>query len=231
MATVPTGPRPVIDVEGLAAFARRFEQQIADLESELQELTQPLSDSGSSSPDSGSSSLEVEEVHSPRILSYLPATPKSLQGTPDVDVPGSEAILTQDEISAVTDRAPAKLAAPIMDIIQKYGKNISSKESPWPGRAKFLPLVESYIMKNEPVQMVLPAFPFKSPNRKDKTLGSLPDLGEELALMHLNGLCESIAELYKHGANVVITSDGLVYNGTLPFVDAQQKTRTQSNQI
>ena len=47
----------------------------------------------------------------------------------------------------------------------------------------------------------------------DKVLGILPDLGEELALMHLNGLCESIAEIYEHGAELVITSDGLVYNG------------------
>ena len=31
--------------------------------------------------------------------------------------------------------------------------------------------------------------------------------------MHLNGLCESIAEIYKPGAELVITSDGLVYNG------------------
>ena len=47
----------------------------------------------------------------------------------------------------------------------------------------------------------------------DKVLGTLPDLGEELALMHLNGLCESIADIYEHGAELVITSDGLVYNG------------------
>jgi len=73
--------------------------------------------------------------------------------------------------------------------------------------------VEAHVLKNETVRMVLPAFPFKSPNRKDKVLGNLPDLGEELALMHLNGLCESIAEVYEPGATVVIASDGLVYNG------------------
>lgn len=47
----------------------------------------------------------------------------------------------------------------------------------------------------------------------EKVLGTLPDLGEELALMHLNGLCESIAEIYEYGAELVIASDGLVYNG------------------
>ncbi len=52
----------------------------------------------------------------------------------------------------------------------------------------------------------------------DKVLGTLPDLGEELALTHLNGLCESIAEIYEHGAELVITSDGLVYNGNGEFL-------------
>lgn len=51
----------------------------------------------------------------------------------------------------------------------------------------------------------------------EKVLGTLPDLGEEIALIHLNGLCESIAEIYEHGAEIVITSDGLVYNGNAEY--------------
>ena len=61
--------------------------------------------------------------------------------------------------------------------------------------------------------MILPAFPFKSPNRRDKTLVSIPDLGEELTLTHLNGLCESIADVYEQGTIIVTASEGLVYNG------------------
>jgi pyoverdine/dityrosine biosynthesis protein Dit1 len=41
----------------------------------------------------------------------------------------------------------------------------------------------------------------------------MPDFGEELALAHLNGLCQNIAEVYAPGADVYISSDGLVYNG------------------
>jgi pyoverdine/dityrosine biosynthesis protein Dit1 len=63
--------------------------------------------------------------------------------------------------------------------------------------------------------MILPAFPFKSPNARDKVLGNMPDFGEELALSHLNGLCQNIADVYEPGANVYISSDGLVYNGEL----------------
>ena len=56
----------------------------------------------------------------------------------------------------------------------------------------------------------------------DKVLGTLPDLGEGIALAHLNGLCESIAEIYEHGAELVITSDGLVYNGDAEYFQQQR---------
>ena len=71
------------------------------------------------------------------------------------------------------------------------------------------------VERKEPIRMLLPGFPFKSPNQKDKVLGVLPDLGEELALKHLDGLCEKIKAIYGHGAECHITSDGLVYNGEL----------------
>ena len=186
---------------------KALEQKVDTLVTQLHQLVPPLAGSKKAIQKS-------QKFNLPRVPSFQQLlTPESLPGTPDIDVPGSKGILTQDDSVAVTDRPSAKLAGQILDIIQRYGKNVSSKDAPWPGRTKFLPLVEAYIVKNEPVQMVLPAFPFKSPNRKDKTLGSLPDLGEELALQHLNGLCESITEIYEHGAKVVITSDGLVYNG------------------
>lgn len=53
-------------------------------------------------------------------------------------------------------------------------------------------------------------------------MGTLPDLGEELALTHLNGLGESIADIYEPGAQIVITSDGLVYNGKIENVRHSQ---------
>ena len=140
----------------------------------------------------------------------------SLPITPDVSLPGTPALVAQPPSVVVPERAGSKIALQILDIIQRYGSNVAGGDS-WAGKAKFIPMVEAYVANNEPVQMVLPAFPFKSPNRKDKTLGHLPDLGEEIGLQHLNGLCESIAEIYQPAANVVITSDGLVYNGKSPL--------------
>ncbi|KAI4172377.1 MAG: hypothetical protein LQ343_003636 [Gyalolechia ehrenbergii] len=161
----------------------------------------------------------------PRVPSFSrlnrPLTPESLPETPDISTPAIQPALDQADSVAFTERPSAQLAIQILDIIQRYGNNAVSGDASWPGKVKFMPVVEACVVKREPIRMILPAFPFKSPNRKDKTLGSHVDMGEELALMHLNGLCESIAEVYEHGANVVIASDGLVYNDLMGIEDGE----------
>ncbi|KAL3481726.1 Pyoverdine/dityrosine biosynthesis protein-domain-containing protein [Aspergillus californicus] len=107
----------------------------------------------------------------------------------------------------------------IMQILQSYSINCKDSGTGWEDVETFLPTIMTCIEKKEPVRMVLPAFPFKSPNNKDKALGILPDLGEELALNHLNGLCLNIARVYEPGAEVHISSDGLVYNDLLGVPD------------
>ena len=71
------------------------------------------------------------------------------------------------------------------------------------------------VSKKEPVQFILPAFPFKAPveDNKSKTLGPLPDKAEELALRMLDGFADSIAEVYEGGARIAIVSDASVYGG------------------
>lgn len=165
----------------------------------------------------------TKEASNPSKSNSLLLTPNlALSITPDISLPATPALQPEDNVE-IFENPSTKLALQILDIIQRYGQNISPKDIPWAGKTKFLPFVEDYVKNNEPVRMVLPAFPFKSPNRKDKVLGSMPDLGEELALMHLNGLCESIAEVYVHGANVTITSDGLVYNGEFEHMTLQTR--------
>jgi pyoverdine/dityrosine biosynthesis protein Dit1 len=103
-------------------------------------------------------------------------------------------------------------ATKILKVIEQYGLNYERTGS-WDGFDTFFPIVLGQVSRGESIKMLLPGFPFKSPNSRDKVLGNLPDLGEELALKHLNGLCENIKAVYEHGAEVHITSDGLVYNG------------------
>jgi pyoverdine/dityrosine biosynthesis protein Dit1 len=103
----------------------------------------------------------------------------------------------------------------VLKIIESYGVDFEQSGVSWKGFDSFVPIVLSQIERQEPIRMILPAFPFKSPNARDKVLGNMPDFGEELALSHLNGLCQNIADVYEPGANVYISSDGLVYNGEL----------------
>jgi Pyoverdine/dityrosine biosynthesis protein len=106
-----------------------------------------------------------------------------------------------------------KMAVDILKVIESYGVDYEKNGGSWKGLESFIPTVEERVKRGEPIRMILPAFPFKSPNARDKVLGSMPDFGEELALAHLNGLCENIAQVYEPGADVYISSDGLVYNG------------------
>jgi pyoverdine/dityrosine biosynthesis protein Dit1 len=66
------------------------------------------------------------------------------------------------------------------------------------------------IRENRRLDLVLPAFPAKSPNRH-KTLGHLPDLAEKHALENLNTLCDNIGSIYEPGAKITICSDGRVF--------------------
>ncbi len=74
-----------------------------------------------------------------------------------------------------------------------------------------LPKVEKAIQNDEPVTLVLPAFPGKSPNPA-KVLGPLPDTAEKQALIFLNDLCEKIKLVYSPGAKIILCSDGRVFS-------------------
>ena len=103
----------------------------------------------------------------------------------------------------------------ILDVILRY-KSPHPKDAPDrsdEGALKFLSLIYRAVKNMEPVRLVLPAFPFKSPNSSVKVLGNLPDKAEDIALAHLNGLCAAIGDIYPPGSVLTIVSDGLVYNG------------------
>lgn len=67
-----------------------------------------------------------------------------------------------------------------------------------------------FIKQNKTIEMILPAFPAKSPNR-NKAIGHLPDYGEYLAIKNLVSLCREIKHVYAPGAKVIICSDGRVF--------------------
>lgn len=78
-------------------------------------------------------------------------------------------------------------------------------------RSPHLAKVVSAVDEAKPVTFVLPAFPGKSPNLA-KVLGPLPDMGERLALLFLENLCEEIQEIHAPGAHIILCSDGRVFS-------------------
>lgn len=73
--------------------------------------------------------------------------------------------------------------------------------------------IQKALEREVPIELVIPAFPFKSSNRSKKVLGPLPDEAERLSLLHLNGLCLAIKDAADSDAFLTIVSDGITYNG------------------
>jgi len=85
--------------------------------------------------------------------------------------------------------------------------------------ALHLPKLRGFIIAGQPIQLLLPAFPAKSPNPR-KVIGALPDMAEELALEFLEGVCRDVGELYPPGARITICSDGRVFSDLVGVSDA-----------
>src|SRR5690242_379400 len=76
--------------------------------------------------------------------------------------------------------------------------------------APHLDRVRAFVAAGQPVHLILPAFPAKSPNPRN-VLGTLPDMAERLALESLQRLCDRVRQVYAPGARLTICSDGRVF--------------------
>ncbi|KAL8737192.1 MAG: hypothetical protein Q9181_001918 [Wetmoreana brouardii] len=180
------------------------------------------SDSGVSEKPLGSVkqaiATEIDPNASPALNNIEPEPAKP----EDVSEPVEDVEVAYDGKKPPTPRTVADICEDIVAVLARYRlvhKNDTSKV--WGAKAKFLNQVKRYVVRGEAVSMSLPAFPFKSPNKKTKVLGTLPDKGEEVALSHLEGLCLAIRDVYEPGANVFIVSDGLMYSDILGISDLE----------
>ncbi|CAF1512347.1 unnamed protein product [Adineta ricciae] len=85
------------------------------------------------------------------------------------------------------------------DMYATYGQNV------------LLEQIQERIQLNESIAFLLPGFPFKSPN-PNKVSGRLPDGGDVYALEYLNEFCREVSFIYEHGCELLIWSDGRVFN-------------------
>lgn len=89
------------------------------------------------------------------------------------------------------------------------------------GKAILSEKIESFIKLNKQINFVMLGFPMKSINDRDKVLGKLPDLGEELAFKNFADFARQIKDIYAPGININIVSDGYIFND---IMGAEDKT-------
>ncbi|KAL9057173.1 MAG: hypothetical protein Q9162_002501 [Coniocarpon cinnabarinum] len=152
--------------------------------------------------------------------------PQVIVTTSAVNDPGKDLVLNAERVALkdhTSSQDVTELAENILEVIQRYGQHTTARTDEhgsraWAGKALFVSKVENQVRARQPVRMILPAFPWKSVNRVDKVISSLPDLGEVLALSRLNQLCQDIKSVYPLGGEVHLATDGLVFDGTLTGV-------------
>lgn len=113
------------------------------------------------------------------------------------------------------------IAEQIIDIIASYRIRRHGDGYEDGMKPKMLETVGSFVAKQEPINMVVPAYPFKSPNRELKVLGPDPDLGESMTLQHFNSIGARIQQIYPPGGYVTVVSDGPCYNDLLGISDEE----------
>jgi pyoverdine/dityrosine biosynthesis protein Dit1/AcrR family transcriptional regulator len=81
-----------------------------------------------------------------------------------------------------------------------------------------VPKTAYFISTGQPIHMLLPAFPAKSPNPK-KTIGKLPDMAEHQALLYLGDICRKLSKFHGPGVRLTICSDGHVFSDLVGVLD------------
>jgi len=100
----------------------------------------------------------------------------------------------------------------ITNIINKYMVVTADDKFKSEGLYVIQNSLNKFVRDNKKIDFILPGFPCKSPNKVDKTFGTLPDFGEALALEHLDSFCDEINSIYEAGCELTILCDGTTFS-------------------
>lgn len=87
------------------------------------------------------------------------------------------------------------------------------------GKLKIAKQICGYVKSNQPIEFVMLGYPMKSPNARDKVLGVLPDLGEQLSMQNFAKFNHQVKQHYAPGINLTIISDGYVFSDVVHVSD------------
>lgn len=146
----------------------------------------------------------VAEIAHPNnlVLGVLTSRPKSLVG--DVfDAWAEHFILLETQfqpfarLSQTSAHEHRRICGIIADIFEQKLKN-ASRDDQWHalGRQNFMDQAYGFVERSIPILLCLPAFPCKSPN-PNKVGGTMPDLGEHIAIDVLRSFVKEICHVYK----------------------------------
>lgn len=233
-------PQPSIVAESQLSFPEKSEGQVKVNEvetsqSQAEEEAEPPALSAKS--DEGSKHVNGAATPNGELATEVSATRDQAQQpiqavflSPESSGPNAVA---EDKAGAIP---PAPLTveekiARILNVLARYRINNAAKKTQWLGVDIVAAQLRRYIERDSTIRLVIPAFPFKSPNKISKVLGSFPDKAEEVALAHLNGLCITITDIHAPGAEVLVVSDGLMYSGLIPHDITNLQFANALNQI
>lgn len=87
------------------------------------------------------------------------------------------------------------------------------------GRPLLMEKMSTFMAYNEPIRFVMLGFPMKSSNDRDKVLGTLPDMGEQLSMDNFARFNKLVSTVYAPGVQINIISDGHVFDDLLGISD------------
>lgn len=125
-------------------------------------------------------------------------------------------IVNQFEIDKVMNQTTNQ----ILDIFEGYRMaptSIDQYESV--GKRIFGERIDAFVAAKSPIGFAMLGLPFKSINKRDKVLGDLPDLGEELTVKNFAAFNAAVKTVYEPGIEMLVASDGYVFNDLLGAPD------------
>jgi len=87
--------------------------------------------------------------------------------------------------------------------------------------------IDGFVNSQQTIRFAMLGFPFKSTNTRDKVLGTLPDLGEQLTVENFEAFNADVKKVYAPGVKIVVASDGYVFNDLLSISDSIVRTYAQ----
>jgi len=123
-----------------------------------------------------------------------------------------------EEVFAGLSKGQKQVVLQVLDLFESL-RRTSVIQDLWDGvgKAAFVTRVSRFVAADLPISLALPAFPMKNLDKEKMVLGVLPDVGELLALSNLNKFAEEVSRFYKHGAKILVISDGRWFSPLCPF--------------